>query len=256
MARPAAAQEGLAVDLNVDAGEGLPGEGELLPLCTSVNVACGLHAGDAPTMAATVAAAARLGLAVGAHPSYPDREGFGRRRLQRRPAEVRADVLYQLGALAAVCRPLGVRLHHVKPHGALYHAAWREPAVAAAVAEAVAAFDPGLWIYAPPGSALAAATRSAGLRLAREGFADRGVGADGGLVPRGVPGALLEDPEEAARRALRWVRLGVVAPVGGATELDWPVDTLCVHGDTPAAARLLRAVRGVLEAEGVRLRAP
>jgi UPF0271 protein len=242
------------VDLNVDAGEG-GDDAALVALATSVNVACGLHAGDAPTMAATVAAAARAGCALGAHPSYPDREGFGRRAMGRGPAEIRADVLYQLGALGGICRAAGVAVRHVKVHGALYHGAWRDRQIAEAVARAIAAYDPRLWVYAPPGSALEAAAAGVGLRVAREGFADRGVPAQGGLLSRGTPGAVLADPAAAAARAVRWAREGRVQAVSGAV-IDWPVDTLCVHGDTPEAAAVLRAVRGALEAAGVPIAPP
>lgn len=238
----------------MDAGEGGP-DAELLPLCTSVNIACGLHAGGAPEMAAAVATAAAAGCAVGAHPSAPDRAGFGRGALRRSPAEVRADVLYQLGALAAICRAAGVPLRHVKPHGALYHAAWQDRAIAAAVAGAVAAWDPGLRVYAPPRSALQAAAEAAGLRTVREGFADRGVSASGGLVPRGEPGALLTAAAEAARRAVVWAREGRVAVPSGAW-LPWPVESLCVHGDTPGAAAILAAVRRALLEAGLPCAAP
>ncbi len=244
------------VDLNVDAGEG-GDDAVLCGLATSVNVACGFHAGDAPAMAAAVAGALAAGCAVGAHPSYPDREGFGRRAVERDPSAVAADVLAQIGALAAICRAAGARLHHVKLHGALYHRAWHDPAAAGAVARAVAAFDRALWVYAPPGSRLEAAALRAGLRVAREGFADRGVAADGGLVARGAPDAVLADPAAAAGRALAWAVSGRVAPAGAPhLAVAWPVDSLCVHGDTAGAAELLRAVRRALEGAGLRVAAP
>lgn len=245
----------MAVDLNVDAGEG-GDDAALFALATSVNVACGFHAGDPPSMAAAVAAAVRSGCAVGAHPSHPDREGFGRRPLSRDPQDVAADVLYQVGALATLCRAAGTRLHHVKLHGALYHAAWRDPALAAALARALAAVFPGLWVYAPPGSALAAEAVRCGLPVAREGFVDRGVSAAGWLLPRGEPEAVLSDPSGAAARAVAWVREGRVAPVGGGPALDWPVDSLCVHSDTPGCAAVLAAARAALRGAGVALAAP
>jgi UPF0271 protein len=242
------------VDLNVDAGEGLD-DAPLVALATSVNVACGFHAGDLATMRTAVSAARLVGCAVGAHPATPDRAGFGRRPMDRLPAQVASDVGEQLETLAGVCAEAGARLHHVKLHGALYHAAWRDLAVAEAVVAAVECVDRDLWIYAPPDSCLAAAAVGRGLRLAREGFADRGVTAEGGLVARGNAQALLPDPDAAAARATGWAREGrVQAPSG--VWLDWPVDTLCVHGDTPGAVHILRAIRAAWRAAGIPAQAP
>lgn len=242
------------MDLNVDAGEGDDPVG-LVALATSVNVACGFHAGSAPTMAAVVAQALRARSAVGAHPSYPDREGFGRRPMDRSPDDVAADVLYQVGALAAICRAAGTRLHHVKLHGALYHAAWRDAGLAGRIAKALAGFDAALWVYAPPGSALAAAARAVGLPVAHEGFADRGVSAAGGLLARGTAGALISEADVAAARAVAWARAARVASASGAM-VDWPVDTFCVHSDTPGAVAVLRAVREALIGAGLPVGAP
>lgn len=243
------------VDLNADAGEGfgayrLPGEDGLLELVTSVNVACGFHGGDPRVMERTVRRAAELGVAVGAHVSYPDLVGFGRRRMELHPDEIRTDVLYQIGALHAFCRAAGVPLRHVKPHGAMYDAAWKDPKVAAAVAAAVAAFDPGLVVFAPAGSALAQAASRAGLRVAYEGFPDRQYRADGTLVPRAEPGAVVDDPEAAAQAALRMVLERRIRTREG-LELPAAVTTLCIHGDHPAAAAVARAVRRRLEGAGV-----
>jgi UPF0271 protein len=243
-------------DINVDMGEAFgawPGgpDEAMLAAATSANIACGFHAGDPRVMARTVALCRDMGKAVGAHPAYPDLVGFGRRALAASPDEVRSDVLYQLGALAAFCRAAGVRLRHVKAHGALYNVAVRDAATARAIAEAVAAFDPGLWVYALPGSELGRAAAALGLRVAWEAFADRGVQADGTLVPRGQPGDLITDPHQAAARAVRIAREGVVVPAGGGEPIPWRADTICVHSDTPGAPAIAAAVRAALAAAGV-----
>ncbi|MBX6378016.1 MAG: LamB/YcsF family protein [Clostridia bacterium] len=236
------------IDLNADVGEGFGpyragDDAVLLEVVSSANVACGFHAGDPLLLDTTVERAVRLGVAVGAHPSYPDLLHFGRVELRLPPEEVAAHVVYQIGAVAAFCRRHGAGLRHVKPHGALYHAAAADPVLAAAVAQAVASVGPELVLFAPPGSRLAAAGTAAGLRVAVEGFADRAYGADGRLLPRGQPGALLTDAAAAAAQALR------LAQDGG-------VQTLCVHSDTPGAARIARAVREALLAAGMRLAPP
>jgi 5-oxoprolinase (ATP-hydrolysing) subunit A len=248
------------MDLNADLGEGfgawrLGDDQALLAVVSSANVACGFHAGDPGTIRATIRTARRCGAAVGAHPSYPDRAGFGRSALARAPEQVRDDVLYQVGALWALCRAEGVPLVHVKPHGALYHAAARDRPLAEAVCQAVQAVDPGLVVVCLAGSPMAGVVRAAGLRCAEEAFADRGYAAGGGLVPRGEAGALLEDAEAAAERVSRLVRQGVVLATDG-TPLRLRADTVCVHGDTPGAERIAAAVRRRLERDGVELRAP
>jgi UPF0271 protein len=242
------------VDLNADLGEGAADDAELLTLVTSANIACGGHAGDARLMQATVRAALARGVAIGAHPSYVDREHFGRRELQLDPDDVRADVLAQIGALDALVRAAGGRLHHVKPHGALYNQAARDPMLADAIASAVRAFDPGLALYGLAGSELLRAATRAGLRPVAEVFADRGYRADGSLVPRGQPGALIEDVDEAAARTLRMVQQGVVQAVSGETVL-LRAQTVCLHGDGPQALAFARALHAALRAAGVQLRA-
>jgi UPF0271 protein len=244
---------GVAIDLNCDMGEGAGADEELMPLVSSANVACGGHAGDEASMRATVQLARRHGVAVGAHPSYPDRAGFGRERLARTPDEVRADVVAQVRALLAICREQGVTLVHVKPHGALYNAAAGDAELARAIAEAVREVDPGLVVVCLAGSPMVGLVRGMGLSCAEEAFADRGYTALGTLVPRGRPGALLRDPAAVAERASRMARErrvladdGTVVPVGA--------DTLCLHGDTPGAAELARAVRKRLQADGVLVR--
>jgi UPF0271 protein len=232
------------IDLNCDCGESfgpwtMGDDAAVLPHVTSANVACGGHAGDPMVMRSTVRLCRNLGVAVGAHPGYPDLQGFGRRPLPMTPEEVEATVLAQLGALHAIARAEGVTLRHVKPHGALYNVAAVTPTVAEAIARAVAAFSRELVLVGLAGSLLVAAGEAAGLRVAREAFADRGYAADGTLLPRGTPGALILDPEENLAHALRLV---VAA------------DTLCLHGDTPGAATRAVHLRQGLEAAGVAVR--
>jgi 5-oxoprolinase (ATP-hydrolysing) subunit A len=246
------------VDLNCDAGEAFGpwrmGDDEaLIPLMTSVNIACGAHAGDPLVMRRTIELAAQAGVAVGAHPGYPDLQGFGRRMLPLGPDEVEQWLLAQIGALAGVARAVGVRLQHVKPHGALYNAAADDPSLAEAIARAVRAYDPALVLVARAGSAQVAAGHAAGLRVAEEAFADRGYDAQGRLLARGMPGALLADAAQAGERALALVREGGVRLDDGAW-LPLRADTLCVHSDTPGAAAIAQAVRANLLAAGVRLR--
>jgi len=219
-----------------------------------VNIAAGLHAGDPSVIERTVRLAARHGVAVGAHPGYPDLAGFGRRAMDLSPAEIEASVLYQVGAVAAFTTAIGVELRHVKPHGALYNRAARDPAAATAIARAVARFSRSLVLVGLAGSALVAAGRAAGLAVAEEAFSDRGYAADGTLLPRDRPGAVLDDPALAAAQALAVVRGEVPLPGGGVLAIR--ADTLCVHGDLPGAAARARAIRGALLAAGVEIRAP
>lgn len=245
----------MKIDLNCDLGEsygryGLGDDEAMLGVVTSANVACGLHAGDPMVMARTVRLAAGRGVAVGAHPGYPDLQGFGRRDMGLTPAEIEAFILYQLGALAAFAVAAGTRLAHVKPHGALYNAVARDEGLAAAVARAVAAFDRQLIVVTLPYSALARAAHALGLRVAHEGFVDRAYCADGSLAPRNLPGAVIHDPEQATARAVRMVTRGVVETLDG-QEIPLRLDTLCVHGDTPGAARIAAGLRAALQAAGV-----
>ena len=244
----------VTIDLNSDVGEGAGDDGVIIPLVTSVNVACGFHAGDPLTIRRTIRLAKAHGVAVGAHPSYPDREGFGRRPMVRDPAAMESDLLYQLGALAALCRAEGVALTHVKPHGALYNAAAGDLALATAVARAVQLFDPSLRVVCLAGSPMAGLVRSLGLACAEEAFADRGYTPGGALQPRDLPGALIEEPAAVAERAWRMARDRTVVAVDG-TVVAVAADTICLHGDTPGAALMAAAVRSRLLAEGVRLRA-
>jgi UPF0271 protein len=240
------------VDLNADLGEGCGDDATLVALVTSANVACGFHAGDPMTMRATVDAAVRAGAAVGAHPGYPDPRGFGRRDLAATPAEITADVLYQIGALQAICHAAGTRVRYVKPHGALYNRAAADAPAARAIAEAVRLADSSLVLLGLAGSALIAAGRAAGIPTAEEAFADRAYAPDGSLVPRSVPGAVLTEPAAVAARAVRLATAGAVDALGGGT-IRLHADSLCLHGDTPGALALAHAVRRALAECGVTL---
>lgn len=247
-----------AIDLNCDVGEGFgafppPADDELVPLVSSVNVACGFHASDPRIMRRTVRLAKRHGVGVGAHPSFPDLVGFGRRMLAATPEEIEDDVVYQVGALLGCCRAEGVPLVHVKPHGALYNAGATDPSVARAIAAGVRAVDPSLWLVGLAGSALVREGRAAGLRCVEEAFADRGYAPDGTLLPRGRPGALLSDPAAVAERVSRLAREGVIRAADG-TDLAVGARTVCVHGDTPGAVEVARAIRARLERDGVAVR--
>lgn len=222
----------------------------LMASISSANVACGFHAGDPGVMRRTVALAKSNGVAVGAHPGFPDLVGFGRRELSASPDEVTDMVLYQVAALAGVAASQGVRLQHVKAHGALYNMAVRSRALADAIANGTAAFDRSLILFGLSGSELLSAGERAGLRVAAEVFADRAYESDGTLVPRTRPGSVIHDPNEVVSRAIRMVRdRAVVAMDGSLVQLR--ADTICVHGDTPGAADLARQVRRGLEAAGI-----
>ncbi|WP_435121775.1 LamB/YcsF family protein [Amycolatopsis thermoflava] len=242
------------VDLVADLGEGFGayrmGDDEaLLDLLTSANVACGFHAGDPRIMDATVASCVRRGVAVGAHPSFPDLVGFGRRAMDLTPDEVRTDVLYQIGALQAFATAHGTRVRHVAPHGRLGNLVATRSDYAAAVADAVAAVDPSLIVLAQQGE-LAVAARTRGLAVAIVGIADRAYRADGTLVPRSAPGAVIHAPDEIARRTVRMVTDGVIRTVDG-TDLPVECDTVLVHGDTAGAISLARRIRDELTRAGV-----
>jgi UPF0271 protein len=242
----------VTVDLSADAGEKATDHADedvLIELVTSVSVACGFHAGDPATMRRTVETAVRHGVTVGAHPSYLDREGFGRRPLDVAPARIADDVLYQLGALDAMARASGTRVRYVKPHGALYHRVDVDDRCARAVAEAARVFG-DLTLVASAGSAARLAALHLGVAVAAEAFADRGYLADGRLAPRTSPGAVLTHPEVAARQAVSLATEGVVTALDG-TKVTVAAASICVHGDTPGALSIARAVRAALEAAGV-----
>lgn len=242
------------IDLNADLGESFGswrmGDDEaLLQVVTSASIACGFHAGDPPTMVRTVALAAEHEVSVGAHVGYRDLAGFGRRFLDVDPAVLGAEVTYQLAALAGICRVAGTRLAYVKPHGALYHAIGRHRGQAEAVVAAMAAFDPALVLLGPSGSLALDLAAEAGLPTACEAFADRGYAPDGSLLPRGSEGAVLSDPDDVARRVVRLVTTGYVSSSQGLVPVR--ADSVCVHGDTPGAVAMARAVRAALESAGV-----
>jgi UPF0271 protein len=245
----------LRVDLNADVGEGMGDDAALLDIVTSANIACGLHAGDARTMADTVALCLRRGVSIGAHPSFDDREGFGRRDMNIAPEAARTLVLRQIEAVATIAAAAGARLKHVKPHGAMYNMAARDPVLAGVIAEAVREFDSNLLLVGLAGSALMVAGESAGLRVASEAFADRAYRKDGTLVPRSQPGALIEDADLAVARALDMVRTAAVRSIDGAM-VAVRAQTICVHGDTPGAAAMAGVLRAALEDAGVAVRAP
>ena len=247
-----------SIDLNSDMGEGygpwpMGDDERLARLVSSINVACGFHASDPGTMHRTVRLAKRHGVAIGAHPSYPDRVGFGRRALAATPDEVRDDVTYQVGALWAFCRAEGVPLRHVKPHGALYNAAAQDEALATAICEAVRAIDPELVVVALANSRMLSVARRLGLRAAGEAFADRAYTREGQLLSRREPGAVLHEPAVVAARAVRMARERRITAADG-TEISVDAETICLHGDTPGAADLAAAVRAALDGEGIAVR--
>jgi UPF0271 protein len=244
----------LRIDLNADVGEGSSDDARLLSLVTSANVAAGFHAGNPSILRDTIRAAKAGGAAVGAHPGFPDLAGFGRREMTVTPREAEDFVLYQIAAVGGVAAAEGVRLRHVKPHGALYNMAGRDSALADAIARAVAAFDSSLLLFGLPGSELLRAGRAAGLQVAAEAFADRAYEADGSLVSRNTAGAVIHDVQAVVSRAIGMAKDKAVTAVDGSiVRID--LDTICVHSDTPGAADLAARLRAGLEAAGVTVRA-
>jgi UPF0271 protein len=225
----------------------------LIPLVSSVNIACGAHAGDPATILRTVELAAAHGVAIGAHPGYPDLAGFGRRDLDMTAADLRASLIVQVGAVVAAARVAGQAVRHVKPHGALYNRAARDPGLATTIAEAIRDLDAGLVLVGLAGSAATAAGRAAGLEVAEEGFADRRYEPDGSLRSRLLPGALL-GPADAAVQAVSIARDGAVIASDG-SRLPTRAGTICIHGDSPDAVAIAEAVVGSLTAAGIRIAA-
>lgn len=243
------------VDLNCDMGESFGawrmGDDEaMLEVVTSANVACGYHGGDPRVIDATIRAAVRRGVAVGAHPSYPDLAGFGRRSMDVAPADLERMLIYQIGAVAALAAAAGARLGHVKPHGALYNDAARDPQLSAAIARAVAAIDSSLILVGLSGSALVAAGHAIGLQTAEEAFCDRAYESDGTLRSRNRSGSVHSDPQTAARQAVEIVLHQRARSYGG-EEIAVNAQTLCIHGDTSGAVEIAKAVRAALEREAV-----
>jgi len=243
------------VDLNADMGESfgasrVGSDEELVKVVSSASLACGFHGGDPFTIRRTVELCRANGVQIGAHPSFPDREGFGRNEMEMPVEELEAAVLYQVSALRGISESLGVKMQHVKPHGALYNMAWGREDYARAIVEAVSAISMELILIAPPNSVIERIARKAGLVVAREGFPERGYLDDGRLAPRGSPLALITDPRVAAEHASMMVKRGsVISVTGKPVSLD--VDTLCIHGDTPGAPAIAAEVRRRLKDEGV-----
>ena len=228
----------MRIDLNADVGESAGDDASLMKAITSANIAAGFHAGDTSVIHQTIRLAKAAGVAIGAHPSFPDRENFGRREMQLSREAVEELVLYQIAAVAGVAALEGLTLQHVKPHGALYNMAAGHAHIAAAVVRAVAIFDKAVVLVGPPRSELLRQGRAAGLRVAAEIFADRAYEPDGSLRPRSEPGAVIQDPELVVRQALMLAQ-------------EVAAETLCIHGDTPGAGRLAALVRSRLEAAGI-----
>jgi UPF0271 protein len=230
-------------------------DGLVMPLITSANVACGFHAGDPQVMRQTVRLAKQHGVSIGAHPGFRDLAGFGRRELKCTPDELYGDVLYQIGALAAVCRAEGVRMHHVKPHGALYNMASVSAEMSKAIAAAVADFDPELVLFAQPGSELYKAGLASGLKVAGEVFGDRAYNEDGTLVSRRLPGAMIPNESAAEAQVRQMVMEGAVWAITGKL-VPVQADTICVHGDNPHAVAFIKQIRERMVSDGVQLAAP
>lgn len=247
-----------AIDLNSDLGESfgsytLGMDEALLAVLSSANVACGFHAGDPSVMRNTVSAANRLGVGIGAHPGYPDLQGFGRREMKVSQQEAADLTTYQLGALYAFVRAAGGELQHIKPHGALYNTACKDPALAEAIVRAARAFSRELIVLAPKKSCFYDAASALGQPFAAEFFADRAYEADGGLVSRAKPGAVITDAEVCCARVLRMVQNGTVECADG-TVISMECASVCVHGDNAHALDVAKAIRGTLEAHGVNVR--
>lgn len=245
------------VDLNSDLGESFGNytiglDKEVIAHISSANVACGYHAGDPLVMDKTIGLAKEAGIAVGAHPGYPDLIGFGRRNMAASPKEVKAYVKYQIGALEAFVKSHGMKMQHVKPHGAMYNQAAKDPALAQAIAEAIAEVNPDLILLALANSCMITEGEKAGLKVASEVFADRAYQADGTLVPRSKPGAVLHDKDEAIARTVRMVKEGKVTAITG-EEVPLKADSICVHGDNPSAVEFVKNIRAALIADGVEI---
>lgn len=247
----------LKIDMNCDLGESfgvytLGLDNEVLPFISSANIACGFHASDPITMEKTVKAAIASGAGIGAHPGFPDLMGFGRRNMNVTPDEARAYITYQIGALAAFAQAGGVKLSHVKPHGALYNMAGKDMKLAKAVCEAVASFDENIILLALSGSCMIEAAKETGIRVAREVFADRAYEADGSLVARSKQGAVIQDEDFAVSRVVRIVKEHKVTAIDG-TELTLSADSVCVHGDNANALAFVKKIRAELEENGVKV---
>ena len=244
------------VDLNCDLGESFGNyridDSEIIRVITSANVACGCHAGDPVVMDATCARIREAGIQIGAHPGYPDLQGFGRRNMALSPQEAQDYVIWQVGALQAFCKKHGLAMQHVKPHGALYNTSAKNYDLALAIAEGVKAVDPDLILMGLAGSESIRAAKDAGLKTAQEVFADRAYEEDGSLRARTKEGAMITDEDEAVQRMIRMVREGKVRTYGGA-DIDIQADSICVHGDNAKALLFVKKLRDALTAEGIQI---
>jgi UPF0271 protein len=243
------------IDLNCDLGESFGAytigmDAEVIPFITSANIACGFHAGDPAVMEKTIALCQKYGVQAGAHPGLPDLVGFGRRNMKISPADAKAAVIYQIGALKAFCTAAGIPLHHCKPHGALYNMAGKDPALAKAICEGIYSVQKDLKLLALSGSEMVKAAAAIGLPCASEVFADRGYRPDGSLVPRGTPGDMITDEDEAVARVIRMAKEGVVTACDG-SDLAIRADSVCVHGDSPKALAFVQKIRAGLADAGI-----
>jgi UPF0271 protein len=244
----------LTIDLNADLGEGLSTDAELIPLISSANIACGFHAGDRDTMLRTMELCLRHNVAIGAHPSFPDRENFGRKEMILRPDELVNILLDQLRLFDDVCKEVGADFHHVKPHGALYNMSAHNANLARIIAEMIYAFNPGMKLFGLSGSHSIAEGVMAGLTTVAEVFADRTYAPDGSLTPRSLPNALIEDEASAIEQALMLVKEQKVVATNGST-LDVLCESICLHGDGPHAVSFARLIHQTFSEHGIIIRA-
>ncbi len=247
-----------AIDLNSDLGESFGAyqmgrDGEIIPLISSANVACGFHAGDPTIMAKTVQLCKTAGASVGAHPGFPDLQGFGRRNMNISPADVKNLILYQVGALDAFCKSAGVKLRHVKPHGALYNMAAKDPALAKAICEGIQEYGPALILLGLSGSEMLRQAKAIGLPYAAEIFADRAYEDDGTLVSRTKPGAMILNEAEAVSRVIGMIKDHTVTSING-KQIEICPDSVCVHGDSEKALLFVKKIRAALEQEGITIK--
>lgn len=247
----------MRVDLNCDLGESFGAykigmDEEIIPLISSANIACGFHASDPVVMEKTVAMTSEAGIGLGAHPGFPDLQGFGRRELKMSPEEIKSTIIYQVGALQAFAKMQGKKLQHVKPHGAMYNMAAKDASMAQAICEGVKAVDADLILMAQAGSELQKAADKAGLKFAREIFADRAYEEDGSLVNRKKPGAMITDEDEAVSRVIRMIKEGKVTAITG-KDIAIEADSICVHGDGLKALNFVKKIKKALEDAGIEI---
>lgn len=245
------------VDLNSDLGESfgrytIGSDDRIIPLITSANIACGFHASDPVVMMKTVNMVKKAGTGAGAHPGYPDLMGFGRRNMNVSHEEAKSYTLYQISALGGMCKAAGVKLSHVKPHGAMYNMAGKDYELSKAICEAIKEYDPSLIVMGLAGSQMVKAARDMGLKTAEEVFADRAYEEDGSLVARSKPGAMIEDEDEAIARVVRMIKEGKVQAITG-NDIDIKADSVCVHGDGEKALLFVEKIRKALTDEGIEI---